>query len=410
MNATRCRGCGAQLDTTFADLGTAPLSNAYLEAGDLERAERYFPLHARICRRCFLVQVGVYESPEAIFSQYAYFSSYSEAWLEHARRFAEAAIGRLQLTAQNLVCEVASNDGYLLQFFVERGIGVLGVEPAANVAQVAREKGIRTEVRFFGKASARELRERYGPADLLVANNVIAHVPDLHDFVAGFAVMLAEDGLASVEFPHLLNLIEQTQFDTIYHEHFSYLSLLSLEPVLAAHGLRVVDVERIATHGGSLRVWIALAASRVAVAPCVEEVRTLERVGGLDDLQTYAGFAPAVLRVKRGFLGFLLEAQARGELVAAYGAAAKGNTLLNYCGVKADLVAFVADRNPHKQGRYMPGSRIPIVTPQTLLDARPRYVVILPWNLRDEVIEQLAAVRRWGGSFVVAVPELQVYP
>jgi len=407
MNA-RCRGCDTPLTETFADLGTSPLSNAYRSEEQLATAERYYPLHALVCSKCFFVQLEEFKSPEAIFSDYAYFSSYSDTWLEHCRKYVAATAPQLPKDSDPLVVEIASNDGYLLQYFIERGIRVVGVEPAANVAEVARERGVPTEVRFFGEDSARVVREKHGAADLMIANNVLAHVPNIHDFVQGFAVLLAPQGRASFEFPHLLRLIEESQFYTIYHEHFSYLSLLSLTPVFESHGLSIVDVEQLPTHGGSLRVWVAKQNSAFIRTPAVDAVLSDERRAGLNDLSFYREFAQRVLNVKRGFLSFLLDAQAAGKSVAAYGAAAKGNTLLNYCGVRPDLISCVADLNPHKQNRFLPGSRIPVVSPERLLEQRPDYVVILPWNIRDEVVRQMSNVRAWGGSFVVAIPELRI--
>ncbi len=407
MKTLSCRGCGRELHDTFVDLGASPLSNAYIAPERLDESERHFPLHAFVCSHCYLVQLGVFESREAIFSDYAYFSSYSESWLEHARRYVDDSARRLQLGAESLVVELASNDGYLLQYFVERGVPVLGVEPAANVAEIGRGRGVRTETAFFGIDTARRLVAEHGRADLMVANNVIAHVPDIHDFLGGAAIMLAEHGEMSIEFPHLLRLIEETQFDTIYHEHFSYISLLALEPILGLHGLSVVDIEQLPTHGGSLRVWAAHR-GRGANAN-VERIRELERSAGLHDLATYRRFTQEVVRVKREFLSFLLTCQSRGETVVGYGAPAKGNTLLNYCGVRGDALAYTVDRSPHKQGRYLPGCRIPIYEPQKIFETRPHYVVILPWNLRAEVMEQMGAIRDWGGRFVTAIPSLRIH-
>lgn len=409
MHAHHCRGCRAPLTETFVDLGTSPVSNAYLRPDELTRGEMYYPLHAKVCSQCFLVQLPVFESPADIFSaDYAYFSSFSESWLRQCREYAERSIGELGLNADSLVAEVASNDGYLLQYFAQAAVPVLGIEPAGSVAAAARAKGVRTETVFFGESTATELRERYGAADLMAANNVIAHVPDLHDFVAGFTAMLAPMGRASIEFPHLLNLIEQTQFDTIYHEHFSYLSLLALDPVFEAHGLQVIDVEKLPTHGGSLRAWIAHTGAFSSSKRVGEVLREEER-GGLRNLQTYRSFSPKVHAVKRKFLHFLVQAQEQAKTVVGYGAAAKGNTFLNYAGVRGDSMTYVVDRNPHKQGRYLPGSRIPIYDPAKISQTRPDYVVILPWNISDEVMEQMAEIRSWGGRFVTAVPDLIIH-
>lgn len=405
---TACRGCGATALSTFVDLGMSPLSNAYPSRDSVERGERFFPLHARVCDRCLLVQLGVFARPDEIFSDYAYFSSYSESWLRHSQAFTEEAIARLNLDGRSFVVEVASNDGYLLQYFIGRGIRALGIDPAKNVAKAARERGVPTDVAFFGRETAAQVRERCGAADLIVANNVLAHVPDLHDFVAGFAALLSPQGRCSVEFPHVLDLIERTEFDTIYHEHFSYFSLHALEPVLHANGLRVVDVERLKTHGGSLRVWMARASAEAQEAARVGALREEEAASGLHELRTYTAFPRKVQRTKREVLRFLLDAQEQGKSVAAYGAAAKGNTLLNYCGIKPDSVPFVVDRNVEKQGRLLPGTGIPIFAPEKIFEERPDYVLILPWNIADEIVEQMSAIRSWGGAFVTAVPEIRI--
>ena len=404
-----CRSCGAELRHTFVDLGETPLANAYLSASDLKKPEPRYPLHARVCDTCFLVQVESAVPAEEIFGDYAYFSSYAESWVEHARRFAHAAIERFDLGRDSLVVEVASNDGYLLKHFVDAGVPDLGVEPAANVAEVAVAAGVPTEVRFFGEGFARELLGRQRSADLLVGNNVLAHVPDLNDFVAGLALLLKPAGVLAMEFPHLLRLIEEVQFDTIYHEHFSYFSFLAVERVFARHGLEVFDVERLSTHGGSLRVF----ARRSDGVPrpttsAVDSLRADERAARLDRLEGYAGFAERVEAVKTGLLGFLKTAKSEGRAVVAYGAAAKGNTLLNTCAVDAGLIAYVVDRSPHKQGRYLPGSHLPIHPPERIFETRPASVRILPWNLRDEIVGAMAGIRGWGGRFVVAVPKIEV--
>ncbi len=402
-----CRGCGAPLTTTFADLGSSPPSNAYLREDDLRRGERWFPLHAWVCDRCFLVQLEAFQEPAEIFGDYAYFSSYSDTWLAHARDYAETMLRENAVGAGELVVELASNDGYLLAEFQARGARVLGVEPATNVAAVASERGIETVNAFFGERLARELVADGRVPRLVAANNVLAHVPDLHDFVAGVAVLLAAgDGLATFEFPHVLRLIEGIEFDTIYHEHFSYFSLLALEPVFARHGLAVTHVEKLSTHGGSLRLHVRRGGAPGTAA--VDALRAEERAAGLDRIETYAAFRDAVLTCKRDALEFLLAAQRDGKRVAAYGAPAKGNTFLVYCGIRSDLVAFTVDRNPVKQGTWLPGSRIPVAAPQRLLDERPDYVLILPWNIAPEIEEQMAAVRAWGGRFVTAVPRLTI--
>jgi hypothetical protein len=403
----QCLGCGAPLRRTFIDLGHMPLANSFV-APETAAPDPAYPLHARVCEQCFLVQVEPVVPPEAIFSDYAYFSSFSKSWLAHGRAYAAMAIQRFALTAASKVVEVASNDGYLLSNFIAAGIPCLGVEPAANVAACARAKGVPTETAFFGTATARRLLAAGHAADLMIANNVLAHVPDINDFVAGFAILLRKEGVLTAEFPHVLNLIRELQFDTIYHEHFTYLSLLAVERILERHGLRVFDVDEIATHGGSLRLYICRRESRWAASPAVSRLREKEQAARLDRPEGYADFAPRIERVRRELVAFLDAAQAEGRKVAAYGAAAKGNTLLNYCGVGRERIAFVADRNPAKQGRLLPGSRIPVRPPEAIVAEKPDYVLILPWNLKDEVTEQNAAIRAWGGKFVTAIPELRV--
>ncbi len=406
-----CRSCGAELKHTFVDLGATPLANSYLSASELEKPEPRYPLHARVCESCFLVQVESAVPAEEIFGDYAYFSSYATTWVDHARKFAHAAIERFGLDQNNLVVEVASNDGYLLRHFVDAGVPVLGVEPAANVAEAAVAAGVPTEVRFFGEAFARELMDRRQEADLLVGNNVLAHVPDLNDFVAGLALLLKPAGVLSMEFPHLLRLIEEVQFDTIYHEHFSYLSFLAVERVFSRHGLSIFDVERLSTHGGSLRIFACRTDGvdhpRTAA---IETLRQEEKNARLDRLEGYAGFTKRVEAVKADLLDFLATAKAAGNTVVAYGAAAKGNTLLNTCGVDGGLIAYAVDRNPHKQGHYLPGSHLPIHSPDRIFETRPDFVLILPWNLKDEIVASMAGIRDWGGRFVVAVPRLRVLP
>jgi hypothetical protein len=407
--APACRFCGAALATTFADLGLSPLANSNVEPQDLARPEVYHPLHAYVCERCFLVQLPEAESPEAIFSAYSYFASYSDSWLAHARDYAAMAVDRFGLDRRSQVVEIASNDGYLLRWFAERGIPVLGIEPAANVAAAAAALGIPGRVRFFGSALARELVGEGIRADLLVGNNVLAHVPALNDFVAGLALLLAPRGALTMEFPHLLRLLDEGQFDTIYHEHFSYFSFTTVRRVFATHGLDLFDVEELPTHGGSLRIYARHAADGGRpIAPRVDALLGREEEAGLGRLATYGAFAERVRNVKRGLLRFLLEASEQGRQVVGYGAPAKGNTLLNYCGVGPDLLAYTVDRSPHKQGRYLPGTRIPIFAPERIDQTRPDFVLILPWNLKDEVMAQMARVREWGGRFVVAVPRLEV--
>jgi SAM-dependent methyltransferase len=403
-----CRACGHPVDRTFVDLGSTPLANSYIDPRAVTEDERTYPLHVRVCENCWLVQLPAVVDAHDIFSDYAYFSSYSESWLAHAREFATQAIERWSLARESLVVEAASNDGYLLQFFRDRGVRVLGIEPAANVAATALGRGVPTEVCFLGRATARGIVDRAGPADLVAANNVLAHVPDLNDFVAGLATLLAPEGVLSIEFPHLLNLIREVQFDTIYHEHFSYFSLLSAEHVLSSHGLRVFDVEQLATHGGSLRVLACRDRASHVQQRGRDIVRELEREAGLDHVGGYAGYADAVTAAQRSLREFLAHTRADGATVVAYGAAAKGNTLLNSAGVGAGDIDYVVDRNPHKQGMLMPGSRLRIRAPEAVDETQPDYLLILPWNLAREITEQMAHVREWGCRFVVPVPVTQV--
>ena len=404
-----CRFCGAPLSHVFVDLGASPLANSYLEPADLLKAEAYYPLCVYVCAACLLVQLPEEERPEAIFSDYAYFSSYSDSWLRHARDYAAAMIERFGFGAGHQVVEIASNDGYLLRWFKERGIPVLGVEPARNVAEAAESAGIPTVVKFFGEATARELAAQGVRADLLVGNNVLAHVPGLNDFVAGLKILLAPSGVLTMEFPHLLRLMAEDQFDTIYHEHYSYFSFATVRKVFAAHGLTLFDVEELPTHGGSLRIYARHDAdASMPVGERVADLLAREEAAGLGGLATYRSFGERVQRVKRGLLRFLIQTKEDGKSVAGYGAPAKGNTLLNYCGVRTDFLDYTVDRSPHKQGRYLPGTRIPIHGPDRLRETRPDYVLILPWNLKEEIVEQMADVRAWGGRFVVAIPEIRV--
>ena len=410
MTAPACRFCGAPLTHTFVDLGDQPLANSYLTAEQLAAGtEATYPLHARVCHACFLVQVDDAVPADAIFDEgYAYFSSYSASWVEHARRYAEAMIERFGLGPESLVVEVASNDGYLLQHFLARDIRVLGVEPTANTAEAARARGIPTEVMFFGDASGQALAARGDRADLMTANNVLAHVPDISGFVAGFQHLLKEEGVLTFEFPHLLNLIEKVQFDTIYHEHFSYLSLLAVEQVLGANGLRVFDVEQLPTHGGSLRLFCCHQASGHRETQALLALRATEAAAGLGEAETYDGFTARVEAVRDSFQGFLDAAREDGKVIAAYGAAAKGNTFLNYCGTTSADIVCAYDANPAKQGRYLPGSHVPVFAPTAVGDTRPDYVLILPWNLKDEITRQLAFIAEWGGRVVIASPETRV--
>ena len=406
--SSHCRFCNTELEHVFCDLGMSPLSNAFVSEDQLNSAESFYPLRAYVCGKCFLVQLEEFESPAEIFSDYVYFSSVSDSWLDHARRYADEMCDRLGLNAQSTVVEIASNDGYLLQYFAAAGIPVLGVEPAANVAKVAEEKGINTLVEFFGEQTARTIASSVGKADLLLGNNVLAHVPDLNDFVAGLKLMLKPDGVVTMEFPHLLELMQQGQFDTIYHEHFSYLSLLAVHKVFEHHRLSVFDAEKLGTHGGSLRIFATHSERQLGKSERLNEIDAAEQDFGLADLTTYGQFAALPPKVKRNLLAFLIEARRDGLTVAAYGAAAKGNTLLNYCGIREDMVEYVADRSPAKQGLYLPGTHIPVFAPEKIRRTRPDYVLILPWNIRDEIIEKIAFVRDWGGKFVVPIPTLSI--
>ena len=411
MTQPACRFCGAPLTHDFVDLGSTPLSNAYLTRAQVEAGlDRAYPLHARVCDACFLVQVDAPVEPERIFDEdYAYFSSYSASWVEHARRYAQAMIARFGLDGHALVVEAASNDGYLLQHFVAAGVPVLGVEPAGNAAEAARARGVLSEVSFFNEATARSLVAKGFSADLTAANNVLAHVPDIADFVRGFSVILKPEGVSTFEFPHVLNLIRESQFDTIYHEHYSYLSLVTVEKVLAAAGMRAFDVEELATHGGSLRLYACRANASHEQTDALVAMRDKERAFGLHGVAGYAGFAAQVEKVKSSFRAFLELARSEGKTIAAYGAAAKGNTFLNVCGVTHEDIACVYDLSHAKQGRLLPGSHIPILSPDQIDDLKPDYLVILPWNLREEIIAQMDRIRTWGGRFVTAVPDTQVF-
>ena len=406
----RCRLCGAPLQMALVDLGASPLANSYLSAEGLLGAEIHYPLRPMVCESCWLVQLPAFETPEAIFGDYLYFSSFSDSWLTHCEELARDLTHRLALGSRSRVVEVASNDGYLLQYFQKAGIPVLGIEPAANVAKVAQAKGIPTEVRFMGAALGQELAAGDRQADLLLGLNVLAHVPDLHDFVEGLQRALAPGGTLVLEFPHVLELIRGVQFDTIYHEHFSYLSLIPVERLFREHGLTAFDVQKLPTHGGSLRFFACHARDGRAAAPseALRMLRAEERTAGLDRPDGYQGFAAKVLEIKHGLLRHLLEARAEGRRVVGYGAPAKGVTLLNYCGVGPDLLPYTVDRSPSKQGRYLPGCRIPIRKIEDLLQDRPDEVLILPWNLKNEIVSQMAEVRGWGGRFSVPIPTLEV--
>jgi 2-polyprenyl-3-methyl-5-hydroxy-6-metoxy-1,4-benzoquinol methylase len=405
-----CRLCGNELKHIFVDLGVSPLANSYLNEDQIDQMEPFYPLRAYVCTQCYLVQVPVFQSAEAIFGDYAYFSSFSDSWLRHARAYTEAMISRFGFGADSQVIEIASNDGYLLQYFAEKGIPVLGIEPAKNVAQAAQAAGIQTLAKFFSYQTAVELVQEQHHADLLIGNNVLAHVPDLNDFVNGMKVILKPQGVITMEFPHLMRLIAENQFDTIYHEHFSYFSFTTVNRLFAQHGLTIFDVEELTTHGGSLRIYARHAEDRSKdVCDRVEALLKHEQEKGFENLDLYLSFNQQVKSTKRCILDFLNRSKNVGKTFVGYGAAAKGNTLLNYCGIRTDYIEYTVDRSPHKQGRFLPGTHIPVYHPDKIRETRPDYVVILPWNLKDEIMHQLAYIRDWGGSFVTLIPEVRIY-
>jgi SAM-dependent methyltransferase len=396
------------IDQSFVDLGMSPLCESFLAASDLDRMEPYYPLYALVCDGCFLVQLQEYVSPDHIFTEYAYFSSYSTSWVEHARVYCHMIKDRLQLGADSLAVELASNDGYLLQHFLPLGVPVLGIEPAANVAEAARKRNVPTLVEFFGTALARRLVDEGKRADLIAGNNVLAQVPDLNDFVAGMKILLAPDGVITLEFPHLMRLMAENQFDTIYHEHFSYFSFVTIGRMAERHGLKVIDVERLRTHGGSLRVYLAHVGSARAPSPHVQQLLDEEIGAGFLQIETYARFAEQVRNTKRRLLSFLIDCKDRGKRICAYGAPGKGNTLLNYCGIGTDFIDFAVDRNPYKHGRFTPGMHIPIRPVEAIDEAKPDYLLVLPWNLKDEIVHQMRHVADWGGRFIIPIPEVHV--
>lgn len=406
--ADRCRLCGAGLERTFVDLGMSPLCESFLAPSQLDTMEPYYPLHALVCGTCFLVQLKAYVSPEHIFGEYAYFSSYSTSWVAHAKAYCAMIKERLALGSDSLVVELASNDGYLLQHFLPLGIPTLGIEPAANVAQVAIGKGIATRVDFFGVELAEALVAEDKRADLIIGNNVLAQVPDLNDFVAGMARLLKAEGVITLEFPHLERLMAHNQFDTIYQEHFSYFSLITMDRLATRHGLKLIDVDELPTHGGSLRVYLAHVGSARPTTTSVAALLAREQRCGLRDLTTYASFAEQVKRTKRGLLSFLIAAKDQGKVICGYGAPGKGNTLLNYCGIGTDFLEFTVDRNPYKHGRFTPGMHIPIHPVGAIDVLKPDYILILPWNLKNEIIQQMRHVGSWGGRFIVPIPEMSV--
>ncbi|MBD2141632.1 methyltransferase domain-containing protein [Anabaena sp. FACHB-1250] len=407
-----CRFCHNPLQHTFIDLGKSPIANDYLTSEQLNQKEKFYPLHTYVCEECLLVQLEEFESPDHIFGDgdYAYFSSYSESWLAHAKAYTDLMVEKFGFNNHSQIIEIASNDGYLLQYFQEKGIPVLGIEPAANTAEVAIAKGIPSLTKFFGIQTARELVAANQQADLLLGNNVLAHVPNINDFVAGMKIVLKPNGILTMEFPHLLQLIEHNQFDTIYHEHFSYLSFLSVEQIFAAHNLTLFDVEELPTHGGSLRIYGKHDhAAFPIISERVTQLKAKEIYAGLNRLETYIFFEEKVKDTKFKLLKFLLTAKAEGKSIVGYGAPAKGNTLLNYCGVDKDLIDYTVDRNPHKQGLFLPGTHIPILHPEKIRETKPDYLLILPWNLKDEVMQQMSFISEWGGQFVVPIPEVTVY-
>jgi hypothetical protein len=409
MSKSECRFCGAELKNTLVDLGMSPLCESYLPADQLNKMEPFYPLHVRVCDQCFLAQVDQYVSPDHIFTEYAYFSSFSETWLKHAADYVDMIVGRLNLGKTSLAVELASNDGYLLKNFVKKGILALGVEPAANVAKVAVEKGVPTLVKFFGRETAKEMVAAGQSADVVIGNNVLAQVPDLNDFVGGIQILLKPQGVATLEFPHLMRMMAENQYDTIYHEHFSYFSFIAVEKIFAAHGLTLFDVEEIPTHGGSIRIYARRKEDTTKpVGSKAVEMRNHELAAGFDRMETYSTFGEKVKESKRSLLEFLIQAKRSGKKVVGYGAPGKGNTLLNYCGIRTDFVDFTVDRNPYKHGKFLPGTHIPIFSPEKIVETKPDYVLILPWNFKDEIVKQMSVIREWGGKFVVPIPTVTV--
>ena len=404
-----CRFCGKEIKHLFVSLGKMPLANAFLTAEQMHKKEKMYPLDVYLCDGCFLVQLPEFEPPEKIFSDYAYFSSCSQTWLEHSMAYVDKMIGLFGINSNSCVVEVASNDGYLLQYFAERKIPVLGIEPARNVAEAAIKKGIPTEIVFFGTETASRILKKNKCADLILGNNVLAHVPDINDFVAGLKILLKSEGIITMEFPHLMHLIEGAQFDTIYHEHFSYFSFLTVENIFSAHGLAIFDVEELSTHGGSLRIYARHRGyKRLNISERVLKLKQCEIDKGYSKINNYSGFDDKVKKIKSDILNFLIRAKNDCKTIVGYGAPAKGNTLLNHCGIKTDLIDYTVDRNPYKQGCYLPGSHIPIEVPERIKETKPDYIVILPWNIKDEIMEQMYFVREWGAKFVVPIPTVQV--
>jgi len=406
----RCRFCGNELHQVFVDLGMSPLANSYLMVEDLQKMEPHYPLCIYVCDKCYLAQLPVFETPEGIFSDYAYFSSFSDSWLKHAKSYTDLMVERFGYNTNSYVVEIASNDGYLLQYFKEKSIPILGIEPAKNVAEAANEAGIPTLVKFFGTNTAKELAAEGKHADLVIGNNVLAHVPGLNDFVEGMKIILKKDGVITMEFPHLMRLVAENQFDTMYHEHFSYFSFSTVEKVFAKHGLTLFDVEELTTHGGSLRIYARHSEDNTKpVGKRVSDLKSREEAAGMTKMEYYLSFGEKVKETKRNILEFLIKAKREGKSIAGYGAPAKGNTLLNYCGVGTDFVEYTLDRSPHKQGQYLPGTHIPIYHPDKIKETKPDYLLILPWNLKEEIMEQMSYIREWGGKFVTLIPEPEVF-
>lgn len=411
MKTMNCRFCNKELTHVFADLGFSPLANSLLHKDELNTDEQFYPLKAFVCTSCFLVQLEEYENPDNIFTNYVYFSSYSESWLKHAEKYVDTITNRFKFDHNSLVIEIASNDGYLLQYFMKKGVPILGIEPAKNIAKIAQEKKIPTITKFFGTDTAKELVGQGTKADLLIGNNVLAHVPNLNDFVKGLKILLKENGIITMEFPHLLQLIRQNLFDTIYHEHFSYLSLFTVQMIFKFHGLDIFDVEEIPTHGGSLRIYAKhIENNQLSASPSIVNILRKEEEFGLRNLSTYINFISKIEKVKKDLTNFLLTVKRSGKIVVGYGAPAKANTLLNYCKIGSDLIQYTVDRSPYKQGLYLPGTHIPIMQPEKIFETKPDYILIFPWNLKGEIMEQLNNIHEWGGKFVIPIPELRIYP
>lgn len=409
MTNNGCRFCGSPLNCVFVNLGMTPLANSFIKQKDLNMMEPFYPLKVMVCDSCFLAQLGEHKAPKQIFDNYAYYSSYSDTWLKHCQQYTEGMIEKLRLGADSLVMEIASNDGYLLQYFHQKGIPCFGIEPAANVAKKAIEKGIETRVKYFGSQIASELTGEGKHPDLIIGNNVLAHVPNLNDFVKGMKTVLKPNGVITMEFPHLMRLMGQNQFDTIYHEHFSYFSLLTVNKIFRKHDLKIFDVEELSTHGGSLRIFVAhIEDKEKKVLDSVKNLEARELEAGMDHVETYSAFANKIYQAKLKALQFLIKVKNEGKTIVGYGAPAKGNTLLNYLGIGTDIVEYTVDLSPHKQGLYLPGTHIPIYHPDKIKETKPDYIFILPWNISDEIMEQMAVIREWGGRFVTAIPEIRV--